>query len=93
MKKGTNVNNDEADPIDDSLKERIKAGGVTQVVDKKNAPGGAKATIKPAGNDKTAGTGTVKANKEEKKTADTAPKTTDKLPVTNTADKSAKDKD
>ena len=32
---------DEADPIDDSLKERIKAGGVTQVVasDKKAGAG------------------------------------------------------
>lgn len=58
-----------ADPIEDSLKERIKAGGITQVVEKK---AGAKPTTATAATKTTAATAVTKP-KEEKKTTEAKP--------------------
>lgn len=57
-----------ADPIEDSLKERIKAGGITQVVEKK---AGAKPATTAAAT-KTTATAVTKP-KEEKKTTEAKP--------------------
>lgn len=62
-KAGAKKGSDEADPIEDSLNQRIKAGGVTQVVpaDKKGATAVSKIAA-PSGN-ATSKTSTTAANK------------------------------